>query len=148
MRPLTASSRTRALLTHLAAGVLGAIVGITFLYCLVVWVRHTWAEWAVVAADQEYNAGNEDEAIFLLSQIAAKDPDYYEPFMHLGRIYSKRGNEELALEMYKLALKVFGREKPPLLSESLVRREGESIRENISALQKHLDDEHRSHQNK
>jgi Tfp pilus assembly protein PilF len=99
-----ASRRIRTLLTHIAAAVLGALVGITPTQRVEAWFRHGRAEIAVVIADQAYNAGNEDKAILVLSQATAKDPCYYEPFNYLGRIYSHKGNQALALEMYQKAL--------------------------------------------
>ena len=90
----------------------------------------------MVMADQAYNAGNEDKAILILSQATAKDPDYYEPFNYLGRIYSHKGNQALALEMYQKALEVFDQEG---IDRKTRRLERDFITKNIDTLQKQLE---------
>jgi tetratricopeptide (TPR) repeat protein len=100
------------------------------------------------AAGQSYDAGKEDEAIFLLGQASAEDSSYYEPWNLLAKIYLHKGNKGLALETYKRALEVFDREGDPALSprgRSLAR---EIISKNIDTLQKQLSDQQLNEQHK
>src|SRR5216683_3125948 len=125
--------RSKAVLTHLASGLVGAIAGGALMHLMSGWVRHGMAEVSVPVAYQALQAGNEDKAIVILSQAIAEDPHYYEPFNLLGGIYLHKGNLALALEMYQKALDVFDRENV-LSSEKVAKHERESIRKKIDEL--------------
>lgn len=49
-----------------------------------------------------------DAAAALLNRAIAKDSDYYAPYHVLGNIYHQKGNDDLALQMYKAALEKIG----------------------------------------
>jgi Tfp pilus assembly protein PilF len=135
------SLRRNTILTHTASVLVGAIVGATLMHWMSVWIRHAEAKISVPVASQALQDGNEDKAIAILNQAIAEDPNYYEPFNFLGGIYLHRKNPALALEMYKKALDVFGREKV-LSSEEEKQNEQASIQKKIDTLQNQLSVQH------
>ncbi len=86
-------------------------------------------------AQQYEKSGDEDRAILILGQATAKDPEFYGSYEMLADIYSRRGNRQFALDMYKKALKTFDHEHflPP---GRIARDEKESIVMKIQALEK------------
>jgi tetratricopeptide (TPR) repeat protein len=87
------------------------------------------------AAMQSDKSGNEDKAIILLSQATIEDPGSYEPWVLLGQIYSRKGNRQLALELYSEALALFDQKTDYSLPVSARPVERDMIRKNIDALQ-------------
>ncbi len=136
-----AFKRIRVALTHFAVGIVGMIVGFG-LYC---WIRVYTAQWRSTSkwysATLAEKSGNDDKAIILLSQATIEDPNSHIPWELLGQIYSRKGNRQLALELYGIALNVLGRDKE---YNSLPARDREQIRnmlrKNIDALQIQLKD--------
>jgi tetratricopeptide (TPR) repeat protein len=126
-------ARVKIVLSYVATGILSGVIAVGLYNWLIQSFEHDWAEVALVMANDEYSRGHADKATMILSQATAKDPNFYEPFKELGKIYSERGNKELALEMYKKAFSVFDRERFQY-SPSLKREELESIRQNIDSL--------------
>lgn len=51
-----------------------------------------------------YEKGQHQRAAAALNQAVAKNPADYSPYCLLGDVYSKLGNNELAIETYKTAL--------------------------------------------
>jgi cytochrome c-type biogenesis protein CcmH/NrfG len=90
------------------------------------------------AAMQSDKSGNEDKSIILLSQATIEDPDSYEPWVLLGQIYSRKGDRQLALELYQEALALFDQKTDYLLPASARPMERDMIRKNIDALQMQL----------
>jgi tetratricopeptide (TPR) repeat protein len=98
-------------------------------------VAGTWT-WVALAIAQQYEkSGDEDRAILILGQATAKDPEFYGSYEMLGDIYARRGNRQLALEMYNKALETFDHEHylPP---GRIAKDEKESIAMKIQALEK------------
>jgi tetratricopeptide (TPR) repeat protein len=110
-----ASSRTRLFLTHSAAVIFGAIVGVVLMIWLRAYVSRPLAAMTCYLAMQANDAGNEDKAIILLSQASVEDRDSYLPWELLAQIYLHQGKRELALELYKKALDLLNRKRDFLL---------------------------------
>jgi tetratricopeptide (TPR) repeat protein len=137
-----ASPKIRLFLRELAVATVGAVVAMTTAHWVVSRAAYTWA-WATLAVAGQYEkAGDSDRAIVLLSQATATDPSFFGSYELLGDIYSRKGNQRLALEMYEKALEVFDRERF-LPSGKISQSEQQSIRSKIDALRKQVSEARR-----
>jgi hypothetical protein len=80
------SNRRRVILTHVGATILGVVIGVSLSFWLAIWFAHARTAGAAWMAERSYKAGEEDKAIFVLTEATVEDPNYYEPFNFLGRI--------------------------------------------------------------
>jgi Tfp pilus assembly protein PilF len=109
-RILMTSSRIWKVLTHLAAGILGAVLAVVIVHTFVAKLRHARAQITLVFADQYVQKGELERAILALAQATGEDPYFYAPYQALGELYAKAGHRDLAIEMYERALEVFDKE--------------------------------------
>jgi tetratricopeptide (TPR) repeat protein len=100
-----AGIRWYGLLTHSAIGVCGIILGVALLQWFRAPLRADRSLALGLSASQAYHSGQQDKAIILLSQAMAVDPDNYDAIGFLAKIYSDRGDSELAIELYQQALR-------------------------------------------
>lgn len=110
-------SRIKSVMTHLAAMLVGAAIAVAVSYWLVRRERLLSSEAASGVAFETYKAGFDDQAIFLLGEAAAEDRRYYEPWKLAGDICAHRGDDRIALAMYKKALEILDREGDPALPQ-------------------------------
>jgi len=129
-------SRYIVILTHLGVGIIGLIIGVATTYWLEtkIWQAGALATYGI--AIQADDAGRQDEAAILLSQATIEDPNNYAPLALLGDIYLHKGNQELALTLYKKALMVADRQS------DVTHPELESIQNNITNLEKQSNAQH------
>lgn len=132
-----ASLKIKLFLRELGVATIGAVAGITMAHWVVGRAAYTWAWAALAVAGQYQKAGDSDRAVFVLSQATATDPSFFGSYELLGDIYSRKGNQRFALEMYEKSLEVFDREQflPP---GKIGQSEQQSIRRKIDALKKEL----------
>lgn len=128
-------SKIKPVIREGVVAIVGAIIGVALTHVIVRRAAQGWAWAALATAGQYQKAGDDDRAILLLAQATATDPEFYASFELLGDIYSKRKNQQMALEMYKKALDVFDQEQflPP---GEINASEKELIRSKVAALNK------------
>jgi tetratricopeptide (TPR) repeat protein len=142
------SPRIRLFLTHSAAVIFGAIVGVVLMIWLRVYVSRPLAAATCYLAMQANDAGKEDKAIIMLSQASVEDRDSYLPWELLAQIYLHQGKRDLALELYKKALDLLDRKRDSLLSPNAHSQERNLIQKKVDALQNQLNDQHLNSQHK
>jgi cytochrome c-type biogenesis protein CcmH/NrfG len=139
---------TRGVFAAVGIGLVGVLVGALLSYWLTLRFSQTEALAAVIKAEKSESAGKENEAIILLSQAIAEDPDYYEPFNLLGDILARRNDRDLALSMYGSALEALDRESASTARRADIGRVSAQVaRDSIRKKMKDLQDQHSQHAN-
>jgi len=127
-------TRTRLILFVTTALILGLIFGTVGTTQLYEQHERQQAMAATLLAQKYQKEGRVDEAVGLLYQATANEPDFYGSYLLLGDIYATLGKHGLAAVMYKESLDRIdksGKEYSRILSEGGLEHDSEAIRKKL-----------------